>query len=155
MERELKTSAVPIPNTSFNMALSWFYRCLSSQPIFLRSIYCHTPSPSQSPEVPPQKLVAGFPPRRPGFDSRPDHAVFVVDKVVLGQAFFEYFGFPWKFSFHSLLHTHHLSSGVIQQAKQWPTCQVNSVSSHSKNLKRNEKSNHSLPLKLHCRSNTG
>jgi hypothetical protein len=25
---------------------------------------------------------------------------FVVDKVALGQIFFEYFGFPWQFSFH-------------------------------------------------------
>jgi hypothetical protein len=37
---------------------------------------------------------------------------FVVDKVALGQVFFEYIGFPCKFSFHRLLHTHHLSSGA-------------------------------------------
>jgi hypothetical protein len=36
---------------------------------------------------------------------------FVVDKVELGQVFSEYFGFPCQFSFHRLLHTHHLSSG--------------------------------------------
>jgi hypothetical protein len=30
--------------------------------------------------------------------------------VVLGQVFSEYFGFPCQFSFHRLLHTHHLSS---------------------------------------------
>jgi hypothetical protein len=35
-----------------------------------------------------------------------------VDKVALGQVFSEYFGFPYQFSFHRLLHTHHLSSGV-------------------------------------------
>jgi hypothetical protein len=38
---------------------------------------------------------------------------FVVDKVALGQVFSKYFGFPCKFSFHRLLHTHHhLSSGA-------------------------------------------
>jgi hypothetical protein len=37
---------------------------------------------------------------------------FVVDKVALGQVFLEYFGFPRQFSFHLLLHTHHLSSGA-------------------------------------------
>jgi hypothetical protein len=36
-----------------------------------------------------------------------------VDKVALGQAFSEYFGFPCRFSFHRLLHIHqHLSSGT-------------------------------------------
>jgi hypothetical protein len=37
---------------------------------------------------------------------------FLVDKVALGQVFFEYFGFPCQFSFHRLLHIHHLSSGA-------------------------------------------
>jgi hypothetical protein len=37
---------------------------------------------------------------------------FVVDKVVLGQDFFDYFGFPCQFSFHQLLHIHHQSSGA-------------------------------------------
>jgi hypothetical protein len=37
---------------------------------------------------------------------------FVVDKVALGQIFSEYFGFLCQFSFHFLLHTHHLSSGT-------------------------------------------
>jgi hypothetical protein len=32
---------------------------------------------------------------------------FVVDKVVMGQVFSEYFGFPCQFSFHRLFHTHH------------------------------------------------
>jgi hypothetical protein len=37
---------------------------------------------------------------------------FEVDKVALGQVFFEYFGFPCYSSFHHLLHNHpHLSSG--------------------------------------------
>jgi hypothetical protein len=34
-------------------------------------------------------VVAGFPPRRPGFDSRSGHVRFVVDKVALGKIFFE------------------------------------------------------------------
>jgi hypothetical protein len=38
---------------------------------------------------------------------------FVVDKVALGQVFSEYFGIPWQFSFHRLLHSHHhLLSGA-------------------------------------------
>jgi hypothetical protein len=31
---------------------------------------------------------------------------FVVDKVVLGQVFSEYFGFPCQSSFHQILHPH-------------------------------------------------
>jgi hypothetical protein len=42
-----------------------------------------------------------------------NHVEFVVDKVVLGQVFSEYFGFPCQFSLHRLLHNHHhLSSGA-------------------------------------------
>jgi hypothetical protein len=37
---------------------------------------------------------------------------FVVEKVALGQVFFEYFGFPCQSSFHRLLHNHHLLSSV-------------------------------------------
>jgi hypothetical protein len=40
-----------------------------------------------------KRLVAGFPPRRPGFASG-QHVGFVVDKAALGQVFSEYFGFP-------------------------------------------------------------
>jgi hypothetical protein len=75
-----------------------------------------------------RRLVAGFPPRRrPGFDPRSDHVGFVVDKVALGQVFSEFFGFSCQFSFHRLLHTHHLSSGA-------GTYQVDSVSPHPKKL---------------------
>jgi hypothetical protein len=35
----------------------------------------------------------------------------MVDKVILGQAFSEYLGFPCQFSFHQMFHTH-LSSGA-------------------------------------------
>jgi hypothetical protein len=63
-----------------------------------------------------RRLVAGFPPRRHGFEPRSSHVVhvgFVVDQVVVGQAFCEYFDFLWQFSFHRLLHIHdHLSSGA-------------------------------------------
>jgi hypothetical protein len=38
---------------------------------------------------------------------------FVVDKVALGQAFFEYFGFPCQSSFHQILH-HHNHPGQVQ-----------------------------------------
>jgi hypothetical protein len=60
----------------------------------------------------PGQLVADFPPWRPGLDPRSSHVGFVVEKVTLGQVFSEYFGFGCQFSFHRLLHTHHLSSGV-------------------------------------------
>jgi hypothetical protein len=49
---------------------------------------------------------------------------FVVGKVTLGQIFSEYFGFPCQFSFHRLLHTHHLSSGagaIIQLVADVPS----------------------------------
>jgi hypothetical protein len=50
-----------------------------------------------------RRLVSGFQQRRPGFEPRPVHVGFVVDKVVLRQVFSEYFGFPCQFSFHRLL----------------------------------------------------
>jgi hypothetical protein len=58
------------------------------------------------------RLVAAFPPWRPGFDHRSGHVGFVVGKVALGQVSSESFGFLCQFSFHRLFHTHHLSSGV-------------------------------------------
>jgi hypothetical protein len=40
---------------------------------------------------------------------------FVVKKV-LGQVFSEYFGFPWQFSFHQILHHHkHPWQAIIGQ----------------------------------------
>jgi hypothetical protein len=51
-----------------------------------------------------RRLVAGFPPRWPGFDSKSGHVRFVVDKVALGKIFLEYFGFPCQFSFFQPLH---------------------------------------------------
>jgi hypothetical protein len=60
-----------------------------------------------------RRLVAGYPPRRPGFEPRSVLVGFVVNKVALEQVFSEYFGFPFQFSFHLLLHFHHyLSSGT-------------------------------------------
>jgi hypothetical protein len=52
-----------------------------------------------------KRLVAGFPPRRPGFNPGSGQVGFVVDKVALGQVFSEYFGFPCH-SFHQILHPH-------------------------------------------------
>jgi hypothetical protein len=45
------------------------------------------------------------------------HVGFVAHKVVPGQAFSEFVGFPCQFSFHRLLHMYHLSSeaGTIGQ----------------------------------------
>jgi hypothetical protein len=56
-----------------------------------------------------------------------------VDKV--GQVFSEYLGFPCQFSFHRLLHTHHLQSGTGTIGQVIPTYQVDPVSSHPKKLK--------------------
>jgi hypothetical protein len=52
-------------------------------------------------------LVAGFPPRLPGFELGSGHVGFVVDEVALGQVFSEYFCFPCQFSFHQVFHIHH------------------------------------------------
>jgi hypothetical protein len=43
-----------------------------------------------------RRLIAGFPPRRPGFVPWSGHVGFVVDIVALGQVFSEYFGFLWQ-----------------------------------------------------------
>jgi hypothetical protein len=41
--------------------------------------------------------------------------------VALGQVFSEYFGFPWQYSFHQLLHNHpHLSSAAGTIGQKWP-----------------------------------
>jgi hypothetical protein len=57
-------------------------------------------------------LVAGLPQWGPGFEPTSGHVGFVVDKVALEQVFSKYFDFPCQFSFHRLLHIHHLSSGA-------------------------------------------
>jgi hypothetical protein len=53
------------------------------------------------------QTVDSFPSWWLGFDPRSGHVGFVVDKVVLGQVFPEYFSFPCQFSVHRLLHIHH------------------------------------------------
>jgi hypothetical protein len=61
------------------------------------------------------RLVAGFPSRRPGFDSGSGQVGFVVDKVVLGQVFSEYFGFPanlYSINCSTITLTYHL--GLVQ-----------------------------------------
>jgi hypothetical protein len=40
-----------------------------------------------------RRLVAGFPPQRPGFEDGPGYVGFVVDKVALVQVSSEYSGF--------------------------------------------------------------
>jgi hypothetical protein len=49
----------------------------------------------------------GFPPRWPLFDARSGYVGYVTGKVALGQVFFNYFRFPWQFSFRRLLSIHH------------------------------------------------
>jgi hypothetical protein len=53
-----------------------------------------------------KRLVADCPRRRAEFEPGSDHVGFVVDKVVLGQIFSEYFSFPYQSSFHQFLHPH-------------------------------------------------
>jgi hypothetical protein len=59
---------------------------------------------TDAPEL--KRLVAGFPPRRPGFAPRSGQVRFVVDEVALGQVFSEYFGFHRQSSFLQILHPH-------------------------------------------------
>jgi hypothetical protein len=47
---------------------------------------------------------------------------FVVDKMALGQIYWEYFGFPYQF----IIPIYH--PGLVQYANQWLTYQVDSVS---------------------------
>jgi hypothetical protein len=70
-------------------------------------------SNSVQQQVAPQlkRLVAGFLPRS-GFEPRSGHVWCVVDKVARGHIFPKYFDFPCQFSFHRLLHIHHLSFGT-------------------------------------------
>jgi hypothetical protein len=78
-----------------------------------------------------RRLVAGFPPRWPGFDPRPSHVGFVVNKAALWQVS-EYFGFPCK-SFHRLLHNHPSSAdGTTGQI----VAAVHFVSAHPKKQKK-------------------
>jgi hypothetical protein len=44
-----------------------------------------------------RRLVAGFLPRRPGFEFRSGFVRFVVNKVALGKVSSEHFGFPYQF----------------------------------------------------------
>jgi hypothetical protein len=53
----------------------------------------------------PEVAVGMFPKLRPGFGPRSVLVGFVKDKVALRQVFSEYFGFPYQFSFHQLLHS--------------------------------------------------
>jgi hypothetical protein len=46
---------------------------------------------------------------------------FVVDKVVLGQVFSKYFGFPCQSSFHQILHHHnHPGQGRVEPVWSQP-----------------------------------
>jgi hypothetical protein len=65
---------------------------------------------------------------------------FVVDKVAPGQVFSEYFGFPLQFSFHRLIHTHHLSSeaGTIDQLIADVPSGLSHTPPHPKKLKKSK-----------------
>jgi hypothetical protein len=72
---------------------------------------------------------------QPWFEPSSNHVGFVVDKVALDQVFSEYFGFSCQFSFHRLLHTHHLPSGagtISQLLADVPS----GLSPHPKKLKK-------------------
>jgi hypothetical protein len=60
-----------------------------------------------------KRSVAGFPPRRLGFEPGTSHVGFVVDKVAQGQVFSEYIGLSCQSSIRQIFHNHHhLSSGA-------------------------------------------
>jgi hypothetical protein len=83
-------------------------------------------------------LVAGFPPRRFGFEPRSGHVGFVVDRVALGQVFSKYFGFPCQFSFPTT--DPHSSSSIIQdwynRTISGRRTKMDSVSPHPKKLQK-------------------
>jgi hypothetical protein len=58
------------------------------------------------------RLVACFLPQRPEFSSRFVYLGFVVSKVVPGQVFSRYIGFPCQCSFHQTLHFSRVTSGL-------------------------------------------
>jgi hypothetical protein len=60
-----------------------------------------------------KRLVADFPPRRPGFEPVSGQVEFEVDKVMLEQVSSKYFFFPCQSSFHQNLH-HHNHPGQVQ-----------------------------------------
>jgi hypothetical protein len=64
--------------------------------------------------------IAGFPLQRPGFEPGSGQVGFVVDKVVLGQVFSEYFGFPCQSSFYKILH-HHNHPGQVADLPSGPS----------------------------------
>jgi hypothetical protein len=65
------------------------------------------------------------------FEPGSGYVGFVVDKLMLGQIFTEYFGLSCESSFHQLLHNHHhLSSGAGIIGQYWSQYKVDSVSPH-------------------------
>jgi hypothetical protein len=58
--------------------------------------------------------------------ARSGHVGFAVNKLVLGQPFSAYLGFPCQSSFHQILH-HHNHPGQVQWANWWLTCRVDPV----------------------------
>jgi hypothetical protein len=66
-----------------------------------------------------------FRPQRPGLEPRSGLMGFVMEKEVLGQVLFEYFGSPCQFSSYQLLHAHNRpSSGASTEWTQsGPTLQ--------------------------------
>jgi hypothetical protein len=77
-----------------------------------------------------RKLFAGFAPWRRDFEPRSSCVRFVVDNVALGKVFSKYFGFLRQFSFHRLLHTHHLTSGAGTIDQLVADVPMDSVSPH-------------------------
>jgi hypothetical protein len=69
-----------------------------------------------------------------GFDPGSGHMGFVVDRVKLGQVFFEYFSFPYQFSFYKLLHNFLIILSYTLKFRRW---QCRSV---TKKKQRNENS---------------
>jgi hypothetical protein len=79
-----------------------------------------------------RRLVTSFSPPRPGFSVRSVHVGFVIEKVALGQVFFEDSGFPCKFPFHQKFHFFYYP-GLVQWGRLRP--KYKGTPSHPKKIK--------------------
>jgi hypothetical protein len=64
-------------------------------------------------------IVASLSPRRPGFDSRPIHVRFVIDRVALGQVFLRILQFLSVSIISLVLHIHsQLNSSLLSESRR-------------------------------------
>ena len=66
-----------------------------------------------------RSLVAGLQRQKPGFDSRPVRVTFMLDKVIFGQVFSQYFGFPQSIPFNQCTNYLHLHVALTRRTTVW------------------------------------